>query len=415
MTDMNPTYATEDGVTYAIVAGKVIASGADFDEVERDVREVFASDLMTQVIQTLGSRTAKTIKQALTAKDFRMIADAIRTAPGATPELAQHFAEYLAHTNPAFDAERFLAAAGGAPTTGRDVFHGPGGTAPGGTLAKTATAKTATHITTPNGIKGQILSRTAGLWSDEVTVRFDNGQIHSVAVTDRLEFSTEQHKTASAKPVDQLRAEIAKSKVGGVASRKTLTDRIIDLGRAKDEAHMIIAGGVSYDDARELHEIVLHADYEVSELKQAVDHIDSTEGEGYVPFKPEQQILDGESVGHKNDGTWLDATLNDMIAEADDTDFDSVLDDGPTLMVSEQDDAAIADGGTIREKALSFVRNKTAGLSDANLAEKYENAFVARCEDARRVELAHRKAVTKKEAATKKSTVDDAPVESLFL
>lgn len=65
-------------------------------------------------------------KTALTAKDFVLIADAIATSHiedkvGA----AQHFAGYLANTNPNFDSERFIAAATGEPTTGRDNYRGP--------------------------------------------------------------------------------------------------------------------------------------------------------------------------------------------------------------------------------------------------------------------------------------------------
>src|SRR5438270_12718836 len=37
--------------------------------------------------------------------------------------------------------------------------------------------KIATHVTTPNGAKGEILNRVAGVWGDEITVRFENGQI----------------------------------------------------------------------------------------------------------------------------------------------------------------------------------------------------------------------------------------------
>lgn len=325
MNDMNPTYASEDGITYAIVAGKVIASGADFDEVEREATEILAA------------------------------------VP--SPEIAD-------------------------------------------------TKVSATHITTPNGVKGQILSRTAGLWCDEVTVRFDNGQIHSVPVTDRVKFSTENRKVASSKPVDRLRTEL--SKIASGDTRKGLTDRLIVVGHIKDEAHMLIAGGVSNDDARDLHELVLTAEHEIGELKEAIDHYDAEEGNAYQPYKPETQVIQGENIGHQNDGTWLDHTLNQMMEEAEGTDYDQLLADGPTLLTSELDDNAVADSGAVREMALSFIRNKTAGLEGEEV-DKFENLFIARCEDARRVELGHRKATTKKEAAQKKSDVDNAPVESLFL
>lgn len=322
MSDMNPTYASEDGVHYAIVAGKVVASGPDFTEVERRANELC-------------------------------------NPPGCDPD-------------------------------------------------KTS----ATHIVTPNGVKGQILSRTAGLWVDEVTVRFDNGQIHSIPVTPRTKFMTENHKVAASKPVDRLRTEL--SKIASGHSRKSLTDRLIVVSRVKDEAHMLIAGGVSNDDLRDLHELVLTAEHEIVELQDGIAHIDDAKHQAYQPFKPETQVIDGANIGHQNDGTWLDATLNDMIEEARGTDFEQLLDEGPTLLTAEQDDATIADGGAVREMALSFVRSKTAGLEGEEV-EKFESLFIARCEDARRIELAHRKAKTSKEAAQKKSDVDNAPVESLFI
>jgi hypothetical protein len=65
-------------------------------------------------------------KEALTAKDFRLIADAIATSPGADKEvLAQHFVQYLGATNPLFDAQRFIDAAIGQPQTQRDVHRPP--------------------------------------------------------------------------------------------------------------------------------------------------------------------------------------------------------------------------------------------------------------------------------------------------
>lgn len=80
------------------------------------------------------------IREALTAKDFVLLADAISKAPGTSPQLAEHFADTLAQTNPRFDRERFIAAASGSPLSGRDALpqqqqqvappQGPGGAQP---------------------------------------------------------------------------------------------------------------------------------------------------------------------------------------------------------------------------------------------------------------------------------------------
>lgn len=75
--------------------------------------------------QTLEPMAAST-HTALTAKDFVLIAQAIATSPIEDKQgVAQHFASYLANTNPNFDVERFIAAAGGNPQTGRDNYRGP--------------------------------------------------------------------------------------------------------------------------------------------------------------------------------------------------------------------------------------------------------------------------------------------------
>lgn len=72
----------------------------------------------------LDSKDSALFKEALTAKDFVMLADAVSKAPGDPHALAQHFADYLGTTNPRFDRDRFIAAATGNPASGRDQFQG---------------------------------------------------------------------------------------------------------------------------------------------------------------------------------------------------------------------------------------------------------------------------------------------------
>lgn len=64
--------------------------------------------------------TSALLKEAMTARDFRLIAG-ILAQTGATPEQVEAFADALASTNAMFDRERFIAAAGGSPMTGRDA------------------------------------------------------------------------------------------------------------------------------------------------------------------------------------------------------------------------------------------------------------------------------------------------------
>lgn len=274
--------------------------------------------------------------------------------------------------------------------------------------------KEATHIVNPNGLKGRILSRVASTWGDVYTVRFENNEIQSMYVNNDTQFSVEaEQRTASAgeTPVTRLRATI---EARAIPSKSGLKARQNDLINVRTAAAKLISSGVSIQDLHELDQIVLQAENEQREIKEALDHIDATEGEGIEPFKPDMQIIPGENIGHQNDGTWLDAMLQDEQAAAESVDFDKLLDDGPTALVAEQEDATLADAGDVRELALSHVQARTAGLA-GDKVEQYEGLFVARAEQARRIELARRKQDTRKEAAQKQSRADDAPVESLFM
>lgn len=276
------------------------------------------------------------------------------------------------------------------------------------------TNEKATHVVSPNGLKGKILSRTAGVWGDAVTVRFDNGQIHSMNVTDRTQFTNEPvQKVASVSPIERLSSELLRTANTGHGKR-ALVQRLAELKEIRNEVENHFTKGASNSDLHEFHRVALEAEQQMQEVQEGIDHLDATEGEGFTPYKPEQQIIDSPDIGHKNDGTWLDSTLNEMVEEARGVDYENLMDEGPTLFVAEQDSDTLADAGDVRERALSFVRNKTAGVESEKITE-YENLFVARVEQLRRVELAGRKHTAKKEATTKKSNVDDAPVESLFL
>jgi hypothetical protein len=277
-------------------------------------------------------------------------------------------------------------------------------------VEKVDKSRKATHVVSPNGLKGQILSRVAHIWGDEVTVRFENGQIHSMAVTDRTNFTTENVKTASSSPLQRLASTLEKTIT---PDRESLQARFAELEDAKTECRQLIASGASDSDSATLHRLALEAEQEQQEIREHVDHLDATEGEGIQPFRPTHEVVEQADVGHNGTGTWLDATLREMEEETAQTDYEAFLDDGPTLFVAEQDEATLADAGDVRERALSHVQAKTAGVQSDKL-DQYEKLFLARVEEARRVELASRKHTARKEATKKKSNVDDAPVESLF-
>lgn len=278
---------------------------------------------------------------------------------------------------------------------------------------KKVAADQATHITTPNGLTGQILSRVATTWGDAYSVRFENGEIQSLYVTAESEFTQQQPKKVASgtTPIQRL-ASVAEEHVG--PDRVSLKARLAELTNLRVEAKTLIQSGVSLEDMHALDGIIVQAEHEQIQIKQALDHLDATEGEGFTPYKPDMQVIPGANVGHQNDGTWLDAVIEDDRKAAASVDFNSLLDDGPTLLVASQEDATLADAGDMRDRALSFVQSKTSGFA-GDKVDEFERLFLDRTEQARRVELAARKQIVKKEAAQKKSNVDDAPVESLFM
>jgi hypothetical protein len=264
--------------------------------------------------------------------------------------------------------------------------------------------KSATHVVTPGGLKGQVLQRTASVWGDEVTVRFENGQVSTFSAHGVKDWMNE--KLASANPVAAL-----DSRLGSTYNhdRASLVARHAELVEIWKEASSLIRSGVGYSDQTELDKIVRTAEAEGEYITQAIDHIDEGNVEAYQP--PEHQVIEQADMGRSDD--WLDAVVQDMINESDDNDFEQILQDDPTLLAAGLDDGIVADQGVSRELALSHIRNKTAGYVGDDV-EEYVSQFLARFEAARRKELSTRTTETRKEAATATSRVEDAPDEALF-
>jgi hypothetical protein len=138
----------------------------------------------------------------------------------------------------------------------------------------------------------------------------------------------------------------------------------------------------------------------------------------YAPPAPfsMQAAASGEvaaSLGGK-DGSWLDKTANEMIAEAESTDFKRLMDEGPEALTAELETPALADAGVVRQMASSFIRTKTAG-TDPQVRDPYEATFLNRVEQCRRAELSTRTQSTQKEAAAQEDAFKDAPDESIFM
>ena len=266
--------------------------------------------------------------------------------------------------------------------------------------------KSATHVVTPSGLKGQILQRTAAVWGEEVTVRFENGQVSTFSAHGVKDWMHE--KTASAgNPIEALDQRLGKTYDH---TRDALVARHRELVDLWKEARALITSGVSYADQQKLDTIIVTAENEGEQIAQAIDAIDAGGVEAYQP--PEPQVIEQESVGAPA-GNWLDAVLEDAEAERGDVDYEQILQDDPTLLAAGLDDGIVADQGASRELALSHVRSKVAGYVGDDV-EDYVSQFLARFEAARRNELSTRTTETRKEAATVTSRVEDSPDEALF-
>jgi hypothetical protein len=269
--------------------------------------------------------------------------------------------------------------------------------------------KASTHIITPGGLKGKILGHVEDVWGEgQVTVRLENGRIAHVAVAD-AEY-VEEDAPEFVNPIVRLEEVLDESTTG---TREDLAARQEALSKVKTQARDLILKGASVADAARLDQISVTADYELNEIGETLDHLNSEEAEAFEPPAP-FGINVVEQGGNNRGSEWLDATLNEMIDEAENYDYDKLLDEGPEAFVAGQDEGVLADQGATQAIAASFIRSKTAA-ADPVVRDKYEGSWLARVEELRRTELDNRKTKAKKEAAEKKDETDNAPDDSLFL
>jgi hypothetical protein len=279
---------------------------------------------------------------------------------------------------------------------------------------KEATRKTATHVATPNGTKGTIISRVAGLWGDEITVRLENGQLRSFATAatdDSLEY------TAETAPPPSSYQEYFQQKfddMGAGTDIPSLTARLNGLEALRHEVSHVISSVKSYAEQEKLHEIILAADAEQGEIKESLDHLISADIEAMAPYTPrEMHAAEQAEFGRAKDDTWLSVVAAEIVAESEAQDFDKLLTEGPTKLVSDLDSAIVADTGLTREMAASHIVAKTAGFEGPEV-EEYRNRFLAATEQARRQELTYRQENTRKVAAAKEADLADLPDDMLF-
>jgi hypothetical protein len=271
---------------------------------------------------------------------------------------------------------------------------------PEGTFAK---------VVTPNGLKGTVLGKVSGLWGDEVTVRLENGRIVKLPVGTELLPAKQASSPKMGDDISRLESQLnhrfAKTRDGLLA-------RIPVLKSIQDYAAHLIREGASHDDSIKLDQLAVQAAVEAQECQEVLAAMEAAE-----PMAPPSFSMQAahEAAGiSREDASWLDHVLDDMIKEAEATDFNKLMDEGPEALVAELPDVALADTGVTRQMASSFIAEKTAAV-EREVAEPYMNTFLARVEECRRAELSNRKQHVHKEAAAEEDQYKDVPDAGLFL
>jgi hypothetical protein len=279
-------------------------------------------------------------------------------------------------------------------------------------------AKVATHIVTPNGLKGKIMGRVPGVWGEEVTVRFENGHIAKLQVADVELTSDGSVKTAksvrevasSENKVSFLREKLAETAEGDELSLKS---RLADLQEIQEIATELASRPrIASAEREELDSIRAEAAYEASEIKDAVEYL--SDAEAYAP--PEHfasHVAEQATIGGFGDGQWLSSVYDDMVREADSTDFDQLLNEGPEVFLADLDPNLLADQGTTAQLATSFIESKVAAARP-EVREKYTELWIERVEKLRRETYVSRKVTLAKAASVESDVYDNLPDECLF-
>jgi exosome complex RNA-binding protein Csl4 len=279
--------------------------------------------------------------------------------------------------------------------------------------AHIASAEGATHVLTPNGLKGKILGRVKGLWEDEVTVRFDNGRIASLAVS-KLTFAKEEEEEENQDEIAELEKKVEASV--STYDPATLETRISELGQIKAEASAHIASGLSDEDLARVGSVIAQANYELQEIGDIGAAIEDQRVAAYeppAPFKINVVEQGGPTGGRESN--WLDQVVKEMTHKANATDYTKLMDEGPEVFVAGLDRGLLADSGAVRSHASTWIRSKTAAADD-DVREKYEKVWLARVEEQRRASLAGIKEEMHKEAAATESVdYDSIGDDSLFI
>jgi hypothetical protein len=281
-------------------------------------------------------------------------------------------------------------------------------------VEKANAKKQATHVTTPSGLKGEILGRTPNMWGETVTVRFENGHIAHLNThgEDGLTYSSERTASTNGNPAEKLEQRLASTYERDLDS---LRARHRELGEIAKTAFSHLRNGAPYQIEVQLDQVRTAAETEARQIKEAIDHLEAADLESFTPPAPYQMgVAEQAGLGRQNDGSWLDVTTQDMIDESEGQDLGKLMVEGPAMFVTGLDDGALGNQGVVQEMAYSHVVSKTAGFTGSEV-EQFRASFVARVEQLRRAELSDRKATHHKEAAAAEEVQSNAPDEALFM
>lgn len=262
-------------------------------------------------------------------------------------------------------------------------------------------------VTTPNGMKGRVLARVPSLWGEEVTVRFENGNIVKVPVDQRLTFTTAEETSVADTAAQSLEERLA---AHFEADRMGLVERGRELQKIINDAsqHVAIA---SDQEAGKLGSIVSQAKFELAEVTAALDAINQGDTEAYTaPTSILPRVTQASMNG--NDASWLEGVHSEMVREASERDYRDLMDTGPEAFVASLNSAQIADAGTTRIMATREIEAKTAGATPEQ-QDAYRRMWLARVEQQRQAQLSSHKEAVRKEASS--DTPTSTPDESLFL
>lgn len=368
-----PTYIFKDGHVYTMVDGRVVASvkEAEFDPTAQGGQPIPGEVQMPEAPAEIAPEACPTCGQPTSAGDqFCPSCGSPLQGEGGGPEL--------------------------------DAPYGGGAEMP---IAGQAIAQT---VTTPNGVTGRVLARVPSLWGEEVTVRFENGVIKKIPVDQRLTFATAEETPADQTAVQSLEERLA---VHFESDKASLVDRGRELEVIKREAATHVASA-SDTEAVELSKIATQADFELREVQAALEAILAGETEAYRPPAPVEnmpEVVQASTGG--SDASWLDQVHNDMVSEANATDYTKLMDEGPEQFVASLTPAQVADASVTRIMATRSIEAKTAG-ADETQQEAYRRMWLARVETQRKAALTtHKDEVAEKTASQETSHPD----ESLFL